>query len=161
MRRLIGLIIAMGALATAVSPVAAGAPTRNPLSLPDSITFAAGDACAFPLTVEFVLNREYIKSWTDANGNPIRDAFNGSLWLRLVNDDTGASVDVNAGGPGGNRYNVDGSVTQVFLGHGLPIFSGVFYGTTGNFTYELDAGFNLVEVGAQHGRIIDVCSMIA
>ncbi len=160
MRRLIGLIIALGALGTAASPVAAGAPTRTLVDLPDSITFAAGEACAFPLHIEFLLNREYIKSWTDANGNPIRDAFNGSLRLRLVNDDTGASANVNAGGPGGNRYNADGSVTQVFLGHGLPIFSGVFYGTTGNFTYELDAGFNLVEVGAQHGRIIDVCAMI-
>ena len=163
MRRVLSLVLATLTLVVLASPVAAAKPSRDPLVIPpEFLVFPAGTACAFPVHAEILLNREYIKTWTDADGNPIRDQINGSLRVRLVNDLTGAFVDLNVGGPGRDLYHGDGTMTVLFLGHALPIFEGVFYLTRGSHSFEVNvADFSLIEIGPAHGRIIDVCAMIA
>jgi hypothetical protein len=162
MHRIATLLFVLVAIAASATPVAAAKPSRDPIVIPpEFLIFGAGQACAFPIHIEILVNREYIKTWTDADGNPIRDQINGSLWIRIFNDLTDASVDLNVGGPGRDLYNPDGSLTQVFLGHGLPIFEGIFYGTIGYYAFDLNADFSLDEVGAAHGRTLDVCAMIA
>lgn len=161
MRRSIGLFLAIAGLVAATSPVAAAQPSRDPVVIPPGfLVFAAGTACEFPIHVDVLVNRETIKTWTDPDGNLVRDIITGSLWIRIVNESTGASVDLNVGGPGRDVYAPGGSLIQYFHGHGLPIFDGVFYGTIGNHAFALGADFGLVEVGVAHGRIIDVCGLI-
>jgi hypothetical protein len=162
MHRITILLLVLVAMAAIVSPVAAAKPSRDPIVIPpEFLVFEAGQVCEFPVHVEILVNREYIKTWTDADGNPIRDQINGSLVVRVFNDDTGASVDLNVGGPGRDLYNADGSLTQIFLGHGVPIFEGIFYGTIGYHAFLLNPDFSLDEVGVAHGRTFDVCAMIA
>jgi hypothetical protein len=163
MRRVLPIVLAALTFAALASPAAAAKPSRDPLEIaPELLAFPAGAACDFPVHIEILLNREYIKTWTDADGNPIRDQINGSLRIRLVNDLTGASVDLNVGGPGRNLYHGDGTMSVVFLGNALPIFEGVFYLTRGFHSFEVNvADFSLIEIGPAHGRIIDACAMIA
>lgn len=161
MRRSISLFLAIAGLMAVASPASAGQPTRDPVVIPSAfLVFAAGTACEFPIHVDVLVNRETIKTWTDANGNLVRDIITGSLWIRVVNDTTGASTELNVGGPGRDVYASDGSLIQYFHGHGLPIFDGVFYGTIGSAAFALDANFALVEVGVAHGQVIDVCGLI-
>lgn len=163
MRRPVTALILALALAAIALPAAAAKPTRVPVQIPGNfLAFEAGTACEFPVHVEILVNREYVKSWVDAEGNPIRDQTNGSLRIRVFNDLTDESVDLNVGGPGRNLYHADGTVEQLFLGHGLPIFEGVFYGTLGLHSFLLNADdFSLTEVGRAHGQIIDVCATLA
>lgn len=163
MKRIAIVLLVLVAMAAIASPVAAAKPSRDPLEIPEEfLVFPAGTACEFPVHAEILLNREYIKTWTDADGNPTRDQINGSLRVRLVNDLTGDFVDLNVGGPGRDLYHGDGTMTVVFLGRSLPIFEGVFYGTLGFHSFEVNvADFSLIEIGEDHGQIINVCAMIA
>ncbi len=125
MRRSIGLFLAVAGLLAVASPVSAGQPSRDPVVIPPAfLVFAAGTACEFPIHVDVLVNRETIKTWTDRDGNLVRDIISGSLRIRVVNDVTGASTDLNVGGPGRDVYAPDGSLIQYFHGHGLPIFDG-------------------------------------
>jgi len=163
MRRPVTALILAVALAAIALPAAATKPTRVPVQIPGNfLAFEAGTACEFPVHIEILVNREYVKSWVDAEGNPIRDQTNGSLRIRVFNDLTDESVDLNIGGPGRNLYNADGTVEQLFLGRGLPIFEGVFYGTLGLHSFLLNGDdFSLIEVGRAQGQILDVCAMLA
>ena len=163
MRRALTALILALALAAIALPAAAAKPTRVPVEIPGNfLAFEAGTACEFPVHIEVLVNREYIKTWFDDEGNPIRDQINGSLRIRVFNDLTDESVDLNVGGPGRNLYRGDGTVIQLFHGHGLPIFEGVFYQTTGHHAFVVNAvDFSLIEVGEAHGQIIDVCAMLA
>jgi hypothetical protein len=162
MRRPVTALSLALVLAAFALPAAAAKPDRVPIEIPGNfLAFPAGAACEFPVSIEILVNREYVKTWTDADGNPIRAQTNGSLRIRVINDITDESVDLNVGGPGRNLYQADGTVEQLFLGHGLPIFEGVFYGTLGLHSFLVDgADFSLIEVGRARGQIIDVCAMI-
>ena len=163
MRRPVTALILALLLAAVALPAAAAKPDRVPVEIPEEfLVFDAGTACAFPMHIEILLNREYVKSWFDAEGNSIRDQTNGSLRIRVFNDLTDESVDLNVGGPGRNLYRADGTVEQLFLGRGLPIFEGVFYGTLGLHSFLVNGDdFSLIEVGRAHGQILDVCAMLA
>ena len=163
MRRSLTALILAVALAALALPAAAAKPDRVPVEIPGNfLAFEAGTACEFPVHIDILVNREYVKTWFDEGGNPVRAQTNGSLRIRVFNDLTDESVDLNVGGPGRNLYVGDGTVVQLFLGHGLPIFEGVFYLTTGHHAFVVnEVDFSLIEVGEAHGQTDDVCAMLA
>ncbi len=161
MRPLRALLAGVALAALIATPVAADQPTRTALPdpPPEFLTFSAGFPCAFPIHLEVVLNREYITSLTNRDGSPKRDLINGSLWIEVVNDDTGATVVLNVGGPGWYAYD-DGTIYVTFMGHGLPIYEAVFYGSIGYHAFWLNPDYSLSEIGPVHGQSFDICALI-
>jgi hypothetical protein len=157
------------AIVLATGPVAAAKPDRSFTGSPEGgITFAAGELCDFGIQMDFLVNREYLTTFFDKDGNVVRDNFTGSLRVRITNlDDPTRSIDLDVGGPGGDRYAADGTATDSFHGHGLPLWPAtdthpaVFVATRGNFVYLVDADFNLLGTVKSAGRSADVCAMLA
>lgn len=156
------------AMALTAGSVAAGKPDREFTGSPEGgIAFAAGDLCDFGLQIDFLVNREYLTTFFDRDGNVVRDNFTGTLRLRVTNtDDPSHSIVLNAGGPGGSRYLDDGTAIDTFHGHGLPIWfanggnPAIFVMTTGNFVYLIDGDFNLLGTLKSAGRSADVCAIL-
>ncbi len=143
------------------SAVLGAQPIREAVAFPtEGIDLDAGTACDFAVHIDALVNREYLTSFFDADGNLVRDSFNGSLMVRLTNVATGAWIDVNAGGPGGDTYLADGTILEDFNGHAIPLFDGVFYQTIGHHRYLTDADFNRLADVFHHGRIVDLCSQL-
>jgi hypothetical protein len=168
-RSILAILAGLLAMALATGSVAAAKPDRSFTGSPEGgLTFAAGELCDFGIQIDFLVNREYLTTFFDKDGNVIRDNFNGSLRVRITNlDDPSNSVDLDVGGPGGNRYNADGTATDSFHGHGLPLWPAtdshpaVFVATQGNFVYLIDADFNLLGTVKSAGHSADVCAMLA
>jgi hypothetical protein len=162
MRRSSTLLLALACLAAAAAPVAATQPTRVALELPppEFLVFPAGTACDFDIHLDVPLNREYMTTFTDRAGNVTREIVTGSLVIRIVNDETGAWAELNVGGPGIYVHR-DGSIAEAFLGHGLPIFDAIFYGSIGRHVFWLDENYQLVATGTTAGRSFDICALVA
>ena len=158
------LALALALVAMSVGSAAAiGKPDRVPVELPDSIDFAAGEVCDFAVHLVFTTNREYLTTWYDKNGNPIRDNYTGTLTIRITNLDANPprSADLNIGGPGGDTYFADGSSFDDFHGHGFPVLPGFeFDQTMGNVRYAFDSEGNPTLLYA-HGRSVDACALVA
>ncbi len=156
------IAMALALLAMSVGSAAAiGKPDRVPVDLPDSIDFGAGEVCDFAVHLVFTTNREYLTTWYDAEGNPVRDNYTGTLTIRITNVDTGKWADLNIGGPGGDTYFADGSSFDDFHGHGFPVLPGFeFDQTMGNVRYAFDSEGNPTLLYA-HGRSVDACALVA
>ncbi len=105
-------------LALPSSPASAsGMPTRTPV--PDSyntLTLAAGQACAFPVHAEPVVNSEVFTTFPpEANGDVVTQ-ITGYLLERVANLATGKSVVVNISGPETVVLHSDGSITLIAYG---------------------------------------------
>lgn len=75
--------------------------------------------CAFPVHIEILVNREYGKTSEAADGSTVIHV-TGRLVVEVANVDTGASITVNAGGPGTLMYSPDGTTLIFhFLGRSL------------------------------------------
>lgn len=158
---LFSTFVALLALAAPSLALAKG-PTREPLVYPpEGFLIPAGFACEFDLQVDFLVNREITKTWSDAEGDPIRSLVTGSLVARLTNVDADRSIVVNIGGPSWFHYNADGTISQVFLGRSSPLFEGVFYLSVGRHDFLLDGNLALIAAGSKSGRSIDICAMLS
>ncbi len=56
--------------------------------------------CPFPVAFHVVVNQMYETTFYDPQGNPTRRASNGHLVIQITNQNSGASVVRNIGGPG-------------------------------------------------------------
>jgi hypothetical protein len=57
------------------------------------------DTCAFPLHIHLLVNDEYLTTYFDADGEPVRQHIQGNLIVEVTRTDTGDSVAINASGP--------------------------------------------------------------
>ena len=57
------------------------------------------DTCAFPVHAHVLLNQEYITTYFDPDGNPVRLHIQGNLIIEVSRIDTGDTVEINASGP--------------------------------------------------------------
>jgi hypothetical protein len=168
-RSILAIPASLLAIALATGPVAAAKPDRSFTGSPEGcITFAAGELCDFGIQIDFLVDREYLTTFFDKDGNVARDNFTGSLRVRITNlDDPTRSIELDVGGPGGDRYAADGTATDSFHGHGLPLWPAtdnhpaVYVATRGNFVYLVDADFNLLGTVKSAGRSADICAMLA
>jgi hypothetical protein len=128
-------------------------------------TYAAGDVCAFPVSVAFPVDREQMRSRTDASGHTIYEV-TGALFTRVTNLDTGASVVRNISGKGFFDYAPDGSFALEVQGHAMSGFHAgdtpahellVFSGNT-VVSFAPDGSRSLTQ---QQGTAEDLCRTLA
>jgi len=151
----LGLVSAPAALAAK--------PDRAPLELPPSLELAAGEACEFPLLVEFLANRGKTLTFYDNEGNAIRQIGTGTLKIRVTNlaDESVAPLELNISGPLHTTLHPDGSATLVFGGRGISLFPpGTFVLTAGRSVVELDAEGEVISV-TNVGFEEDLCVALA
>jgi hypothetical protein len=167
MSRLISIPLALVALVILAGPASAGAPTREFVPAPD-FTVDPGP-CPFALDIHTVADQEYSLTFTDANGNPVRQIVTGLLVVQIANHDTGTSIVRNISGPGQSQFFADGTAilsasgTWLFffppgmLGPGSP-------GSTIINTGFLQLRFNLdgtETILSRSGSVEDVCAALS
>jgi hypothetical protein len=134
------------------APVLAARPDRQFLQAPTDIFLPAGiGACAFDVNLHVDVNQEYVTIWTDPAGSLLMFVVNGNLQLTATNLSTGASVSINASGPGRATFDAQGNPTvNVAEGHYL------------NFTpLTLMIGLLDFNTGALKGRSTDLCAQLS
>jgi hypothetical protein len=100
MRRIsIFLLAAITTLMTA-APASAAAPSREFLA---AGPFDVDGPCPFVVHVEYPVNKEYLISFTDANGDLTRAIIQGDLVASYTNVENGRSVTLNVSGPACSR----------------------------------------------------------
>src|SRR5215472_17825493 len=120
MRRLLVMIVALGALlgmfagVMTASPVLAGRGPKWSIGPPTPFTFDAS-FCGFPVLVTPVVNGEYTKVLKAADGFTTF-LFTGPFSASLTNVQTGKTITEKMNGPGKFFGNPDGSFTEVHTG---------------------------------------------
>ena len=163
MRRALPLLIAAAMVLVSAQAVLAAKPDNVPLELPPTLVFGAGDACEFPILVEFLANNGKTMTFYDNDGNAIRQIGTGTLKVRLSNlaDEAAAPLERNISGPIHTELHPDGSATLVFGGRGISLFPpGTFVLTAGRSVVELDAAGEVISV-TNVGFEEDLCVALA
>jgi hypothetical protein len=163
MRRVFGLLFAAALVLVSAQAVLAAKPDKAPLELPPSLELAAGEACEFPLLVEFLANRGKTLTFNDSEGNAVRQIGTGTLKIRVSNlaDESVAPLELNISGPLHTTLHSDGSATLVFGGRGISLFpAGTFVLTAGRSIVELDAEGEVISV-TNLGFEEDLCVALA
>jgi len=164
MRQFFGsLLMAAALVAVLVAPTLAAKPDRQPLELPPTIEFPAGELCPFAVTVEFLVNKGKTMTFYDPDGTAVRSIGTGSLKIRVTNttDPDEPSATLNISGPGHTMFHADGSSTLIFGGRSISLYpAGTFILTAGRAVITLDAQGEFVS-GTNTGLSTDVCEMIA
>lgn len=147
-------LLASSASLVLASTALASKPDREFSPLPDDIFLAASpDVCAFDVNLHVDTNNEYTKIWTDSAGNVLMFAINGNLQFTATNLSSGASLQINASGPGRIVFDDQGNpVVYVGEGHFLA------WGGGGMFLYTGLLDFNS---GSFQGHVSDVCAALA
>jgi hypothetical protein len=153
--------LALLAVLLSAQVAAAKPPSREPF-IQDPITFAAGEVCSFPASLENVGGRQTLTTF--ANG-VVR--VTGAAWTRVTNLETGSSATVNSSGPATITPNADGTVTLKATGPFLFFFfpgelgagrAGAILRTTGLVTERLSADFSqVISFSHPNGTTEDLC----
>jgi hypothetical protein len=100
---------------------ASGKPIREPVfAAPFEIP--AGLACSFAVGFEFVVNKEFAKTFPPEPNGDVVVLITGRLVQRLTNATTGKSITLNVSGPGRLTIHPDGSATLVAWGRSSNFF---------------------------------------
>ena len=167
MKRLIASIFACAAFVAAALPAAADGPTKAPVNNTAAV-LPAGSFCPFEIDLSFPVDKETIKTFNDANGNPVRALVNGRLvatFTAVFANGSTKAVTLNISGPGEIVYNPDGSQTITFEGNsalfilqnGQPTFVKI----SGRVVTLVPAGSltGLGIVATAAGRMANVCGL--
>lgn len=165
MRRLIALLVpAFLLIPLSALPASAVEPVREPLFAED---FVVEGSCDFPVFIDFLEQKEFITTYFDQDGNPIRQTITGRLTHNLTNLDTGKTIFYNVSGPGHITFFENGSVDFVLGGRSSVFFFPgdvedlpLFFVNSGQVTIHLDPEGNLIGVD-QVGHIEDVCQALS
>ena len=158
LRPILGGLVVLALTASGV--LAGGKPTREFFQNPAQFLYAAGEACAFPVQVDTLLQAEYGITFYDAAGDPIRTLVSGRLIVQLTNLTTGASVTLNVSGPAEFVYNADGTISATLRGPSILIPPGVpLYDHAGPLHLLIGTDGVPALIG-QEGFGIDGCSLI-
>ena len=144
---------------------AAKPPSREPF-IQEPIEFAAGEVCP-----DFAVRFENVRggqTLTTFSNGVVR--ITGSLWTRVTNLDTGASVTVNSSEPATLTPNSDGTLTLKAAGPLLLFFfpgelgagrAGAILSTTGLVTERVTADFShIISFSHPHGTTEDLCQTL-
>ena len=93
-RSALTVLLSLGSLWLFAGAASADKPVREPLPTQQDVTFGAGEVCDFPVTLETLVNNQFVTTFSDG-----RQRVTGALKIRLTNVDTGQSLLVNASGP--------------------------------------------------------------
>src|SRR2546428_13267979 len=107
MKRIFAVACSVVASAIVAIPANASGPTRTPAPSP---TIQLTDVCAFPVTLTFPVNNQYVITFTDSTGNVTRQIVAGHLVVTFSNDVTLKSLTTNFSGPAFITLHPDQSV---------------------------------------------------
>jgi hypothetical protein len=156
-RLVLGLLTCLALVVGLGAPAAfAAGPSREPLALPDSFSLAAGDACAFPVRIDILVNGEYTTTFPEENGET-RILTTGRLIVGLVNESSGRQIIVNISGPALTVVHADGSSTVTLSGESLPLIPGQLPVTSGPVVQEYAPDGSLVSTSGPDGHVRDMC----
>jgi hypothetical protein len=165
MRRVAIAIAALSVLGLlpAQAAQAAGKPIREFLS---AITGTFDQFCGYPIDVEVPVNNEYITTFFDQAGNPVRTIITGQLISSFTNVQTDETIVRQTSGPVFTYFHQDGSVTVVASGiSAIFLFPGDPGGpalliTAGPTTLQIDSNNTLTSVSL--GRVLeDICTTLS
>lgn len=146
------------------SAASADAPLREPLPAED---FVISGSCDFDVFLHVVENKEFITTYFDDDGNPIRQIVTGRFVVELTNVETGESILYDISGPVFFTFSEDGSFDAVLGGRGLAIFFPgevedlpLLFVNSGQVTFHFDPEGIIVGV-EQVGEVEDVCAALA
>jgi hypothetical protein len=160
MRRVV-LFFALAVTAALIVPVASA--TRPIREFVPAEDFALDGICPFTVAVEIMANKEYSTTFNDG-----RVLITGTLKLRLTNASTGASLLVNASGPGLFTFKDDGSLRLRARGNWFFFFlpgelgpgePGRAFLNSG--VVVLNAGPDGIDIVRQTGQMTDVCAALS
>ena len=86
----------MATLLTAAAPALAKEPIREPFLLPDVIE---DTSCGFLVVVTFPVNQEFITTYFDGAGEPVKQIITGRLLATFRNPANGVTFTLNISGP--------------------------------------------------------------
>jgi hypothetical protein len=98
-----------------------GKPIREPVFAED-FEIPAGLACSFAVGFEFLVNKEFAKTFPPQPNGDVVVLINGRLVERLTNVSTGKSITLNVSGPGRFTFHADGSATLEAWGRSSNFF---------------------------------------
>ena len=165
-RSLAAVLLALLALLPA-SAALADKPTREALPAPEPLAFAAGEVCAFPVRIEAVDSKNKAVTFTDEDGDPVRQIITGTLRMRVTNLATGESLVVNVSGPGFLTFTADGLATVTLGGRGLLFLragidvppAGVFL-VSGRLVLAIGPEGEVTEIVGRTGQMQDLCAAL-
>jgi hypothetical protein len=112
----LGALLGMlGGVVTASSAFAGGRGDGWQIVSQPHLDLPGGVFCAFPVGVDFPVNREYMKELKASDGSTLT-LFTGSLTGSFTNQDTGKTITVNLSGPYKVTAFPDHSATVAFRG---------------------------------------------
>jgi hypothetical protein len=158
------MLLVVGLLALSTGGAAAGKPDKEPLDAPTD-EYAAGEICGFPIRVEYPTNKEFIKTFYDADGEVVRQIVTGQLTVRVTNLVTMESLDANVSGPGRFIPNPDGTLTIVATGNWVlytfatDVTGAGIWLTTGRMRLVIGLDGDVVEADLPH-ETTDVCALL-
>jgi hypothetical protein len=150
--------IAAALLAVTAPATLAGKPVTEPLEYPSQISFEAGDPCPFALVVDFLDNKEKVKTFT-SNGWD-RSFVSGLLVVRVSNPENGSSRVFNISGPGPTLQHDDGSSTVYFYGNSIVFGPGFMLATSGPAWQDYAADGSLTSTHTPR-HVLDVCTVLS
>jgi hypothetical protein len=164
----LAVVVAVGAVLIGALPAAANNdPHRVFLPAPpgDLVGY-----CAFPVHVDFPVNKEYGTITTAPDGSTIV-VLTGALFITFTNETTGKAVTVNASGPGTDITSPDGSTLTADV-RGLLALPGTnltalglpsnLVVMAGPVQYTQASGFGAVSSISGHFHLLlDVCAAIS
>jgi hypothetical protein len=156
MRRVLVLVMTVGALAGLALPASASQPiiTR---SGPFEAVIPFPDVCSFPMTAT-VRGSTHSITFVDAAGNPTSGFAGGKLFVTWTRDDTGFSRTFAISGPtffdaAGNAIHGTGRWTTPMVGTGWVL-------ANGNLTFDgLEDGFALIS--SMKGHAVSICDLMS
>lgn len=160
------LILVLVGVGVTPSSASARKPTREPVILEDVPRLEG--VCPFPVSIVFPVNREFVRTFTDREGNVVREITTGTVQAIVTNLSTGKSVRLNISGPVFTRPHPDGAVTLTLRGRALVgLFPGEvpsqpvrLFVNAGQVVLSLDPAGNIVQF-RQVGHLEDVCAALA
>ncbi len=107
-------------------------------------------------------------TFTDKNGNPIRQIITGTLRMRVTNVATGESLVVNVSGPAFLTFTESGLATVTLGGRGLLFLrsgidvppAGLFL-ISGRLVAAIGPEGEVTEIVSRTGRMQDLCAALA
>ena len=149
-----GVLLAVTAPATL-----AAKPATEPLEYPDQITFAAGETCTFPVIIDFLANKEKVRTFT-SNGWD-RDFVSGRLVIRVANVNKIERGRIfNISGPGPTVPHDDGTYTIYYYGNSMVFGPGFLLATSGPAWQDFAADDSLTSTHTPQ-QVLDVCAALS
>ena len=164
MRRILITLCGALALLVCVSPAAAAGPLREPYD-PGTLTFGAGDVCAFALELATIDNRAHQLVFPEDADGSVRIKVNGRYLTRATNLESGESIVLHAFGPATLVAHADGSIDISASGQSVLFFfpgdaiEGLWL-AIGRYRAHLSAD-NIITSASIKGRMVDLCATLA